>query len=189
MFLFARHLPFGFQRMMAWIPFVDILIEAKISARTTLEWRWEMWQKLLPIVPDYLFIGRGLGFDHISAYSVMTLDPGTRHPFFIATHQYHNGPLYLLIDYGLVGLICGLGFMLTSIVRHWRVAKSSNWTDPFFQNAHTVFLASFMAHFILYWGVFGDLETIVTMLKWLAILEVVYFVGNARKYLFRAYKA
>lgn len=158
------YLPFGFQRMFAWVPGVNISIEAYESAHGTSEWRVEMWRKVLPMLKDYWLIGRGLAFDLTDAYGSWTLasDRTTMHEFFIATHQYHNGPLYLLVDYGIPGFIFATGFMFSSVRIHWRYAKRE-WSDVRLKNLHAVLLARHTANVIMFFIIFGAITSLMVM--------------------------
>lgn len=169
------YLPFGFQRMFAWVPGVNISEAAYQSAQGTTEWRVDMWIKVLPMVKDYWLIGRGLTYELFAAYGAFTLtsDMGTMHEFFIATHQYHNGPLYLLIDYGVPGLIFGAGFMVSSVHRHWKIARG-HWHDIRVRNLHAVFLAHHLANVIKFWFIFGALTGMMVMFLEVLLMEMLY---------------
>ena len=56
---FANKLPFGFQRTLSFLPMINVSAEAKINAQDSTEWRIQMWQAVLPQVPDYLLLGKG----------------------------------------------------------------------------------------------------------------------------------
>jgi hypothetical protein len=172
-----RHLPYGFQRMLAWIPGLPVSLEAKLGADVSTEWRVEMWKSVILMIPDYLLIGRGMAFDLGSAYQAYIATEASQHAFFIATHGYHNGPLYLLIDHGAPGFICGLGMMLCTLRRHWMLHKRP-WPDETLKKMHTMFLCLTMAQIISFFGIFGALESITRLLLNMAMLEVLWRSAN-----------
>lgn len=60
---FSDHLPFSFQRCIAFVPGVKISSAARESADVSSLWRVQIWKSLLPSIPKYLLLGKGLGID------------------------------------------------------------------------------------------------------------------------------
>ena len=173
-YIFVGELPRTFQRAFAWLPGINVSYEAGMDASNTSEWRIELWRQLIPMIPDYLWIGRGLAFSQIEAQSasVLASDVGTQHLYFTAVHLYHNGPLLLVLDLGLFGFALGLGFMLSGIVHYGRLSRrilgGSGWNT-----AYIVFYSFFVGDCIFFLTVFGAVAPLCVIFILAAILEVI----------------
>jgi len=172
-------MPGGFQRMFSVLPGIRVEALAAFDAASTSEWRIEMWRQMISMIPDYLLIGRGLGFDLQEAYGAYTMasDRGTQHAFFIAVHNYHSGPLWAIIDLGGTGALLLFGFMMTVLVRfrkrlHWNYSAASG-------AIYIVFYAILISHFISFLSVFGYHGDVIKMALVAAVLEVIS--ENARQ--------
>jgi len=174
LYFFVGNLPHTFQRAVAWLPGIDVAHEAEMDASSTSVWRLELWRQLLPMVPDYLWIGRGLAFNQNDAQlaSVLASDAGTQHIFLTAVHLYHNGPLWLILDLGLAGFLFGLVFMMSGIVYYGkqlrRIQTGSKWS-----RAYVVFYSFFVGECIFYLSVFGAGKTFFGIIILASILEVI----------------
>jgi O-Antigen ligase len=114
----ASHLPFTFQRSLAFLP-LGLDPAAKQDAQTSLNWRIEMWKALLPQVPKHLLLGKGLAITP-EDYEMM----GWNSPFqtvdasqqgLALSYDYHNGPLSVVLPFGIWGVIAFLWFMISSL--------------------------------------------------------------------------
>jgi hypothetical protein len=179
--MFSSHLPLSFQRMLSWIPGIEVDQAAFYSAQATTEWRLEMWRLMLPMIPDYLIIGRGLGFQLADAYAAYTLaSDHAWHQFLIATHDYHNGPLYLLLDYGLAGFLCAFGFMFAAVRHQWGMQKAS-WNSMWLRNLHALSLARLLTVVFMFIFVFGDLMSLVSIFVDVALMNMLIKVDQKQK--------
>lgn len=173
--MFANHLPLSFQRMIAWIPFADISYLARESAQSTSEWRIDMWRILLEQeVPKYLWLGKGFLWDFSEAYANTQIGAATS--FFIATHQYHSGPLFLLVDLGVWGFVSVTCFVIFTIKTHLKYLHF-DWRFEDAKNAHTVFLAVFISEAALFYLVFGGISSLVRMIFYVTVLD---FIAKTR---------
>ncbi|NOU35155.1 MAG: O-antigen ligase family protein [Kiritimatiellaceae bacterium] len=172
-YAFAQFLPLGFQRSLSVLPGITVGGVARGDAQNTSDWRIEMWRKALPMIPEYLLIGRGSGFNLKEAYGAYTLasDTTTKHEFFIATHSYHNGPLWALVDLGAPGAFLVFGFMVTAIIRYGRRLTWNH--SPFMGSAYAVFYSVLISYFIFFLAVFGYSGDVIQMALLAAILEVI----------------
>ena len=135
----GKTLPLSIQRTVAWVPFADISPVASQSAAGTLEGRFEMWQILLrDYVPRYWLLGRGFGFSAEDLLSLRASAP--RIATYIVTNSYHNGPLVLLVNLGIGGLLSGYAFMFIGLWRHGRLL-SRPWASEALARYHRVMLA------------------------------------------------
>jgi len=105
---FASKLPFTFQRTIAFLP-LNLDPAAKGAAQASADWRVTMWKALLPQVPKYLLLGKGMTisteeYNEMMGGSVLGRNAGqfdpSQDPLALA-YDYHNGPLSVLIPFGI----------------------------------------------------------------------------------------
>ncbi|MEI6564441.1 MAG: O-antigen ligase family protein [bacterium] len=173
-YLSAGQLPLAFQRAFAWLPGIQVSYEAGIDASNTSEWRITLWKPLLEMVPDYLWMGRGMAFsiNDANAASALVSDRETKHIFFTVVHLYHNGPLWFLLDLGLAGLVAGLFFMVGGIMHYGRqlhrIPDGSLW-----KTAYVVFYSFFVGYCLFFFTVIGGGTFLCHILIVAAMLEVI----------------
>ncbi len=138
MISFASHLPFTFQRALAFLP-LELSPEARLAAQETSHWRIEMWQALLPQVPEHLLLGKGFAISHedyqmMAQYSPFQSVDAAQQGEALA-FDYHNGPLSVLLGFGIWGAIVFLWFMTASL----RVAYCNfRYGDPALRTINTL---------------------------------------------------
>ena len=117
-----------------------------------------MWKKVLPEVPKHLFRGRGLGHRCARVYfndgrnREIAVDPLAS---VILVGNFHNGPLSILIPFGLYGVIAFVWFLVAGLRvlhRNWKFG------DPALQTVNALLLAAFAARAIFFFVVFGALQ-------------------------------
>jgi 4-amino-4-deoxy-L-arabinose transferase-like glycosyltransferase len=134
------------------------------------------------MVPDYLWIGRGLAFNQIDAQSasVLASDAGTQYVFLTAVHLYHNGPLWLILDLGLAGFVSGLLLMMSGIAYYGRqlrrIPMGVRWS-----RAYIVFYSLFVGECIFFLSVFGAGKTFCVIIILASILEVIVRSAEAER--------
>ncbi len=152
---FSDQFPLPVQRCLAIFP-VKISDVAKMSAESSSEWRLEMWQSLLPQIPHYLLFGKGLTFDANDLAMYYSLGNsqvgGEVGGGFALAGDYHNGPLSVVIPFGIWGVIAFLWFLAASIKVLWRNYK---YGDPDLHKENTLLLCYFIAKAIMFLFVFG----------------------------------
>jgi O-antigen ligase len=155
----ASHLPYTFQRSLAFLPLkVDPM--ARQDAQSTLNWRIEMWKALLPQVPQHLLLGKGFAITH-EDYEMM----GWNSPFqavdasqqgLALSFDYHNGPLSVVLPFGIWGVIVFLWFMAASL----RVMYCNfRYGDPSLRTINTLLWAYLLFQFVSFvflGGAFAD---------------------------------
>jgi hypothetical protein len=112
-------MPFTVQRTLAFIPGLELDPMAKGDADASSEWRKEMWVALLPQIPQYLFIGKGYAISMADYQNIGRDSPfaGTKDPSqqsLALSGDYHNGPLSVIIPFGLWGAIAWAWFMIAA---------------------------------------------------------------------------
>jgi len=154
---FADRMPFSVQRSMAFLP-VKIDPVAKLSAEASTEWRLQMWRDLLPQVPQYLILGKGYGFSGREAAMVQReamLGRGGSEGSEMAG-DYHNGPLSVIIPFGIFGVIAFFWFLAAAL----RVVYHNyQFGDPEHRQINTFLFATFMVKIVFFFLVFGALPT------------------------------
>lgn len=119
LFVGAKALPLGMQRAVSVVPGIAVDYTMGRSAQHSVDWRFEIWKYCLQKAPEYMLIGRGSAFDVFeTGENVTTTDIQLYTPWFaFQTRSYHSGPLSLLIDYGIPGLLAMIWFSVLLIKR------------------------------------------------------------------------
>jgi hypothetical protein len=165
----AQKLPLVVQRSLSFLPGkFDWL--ARESGLGTVEWRIGMWKEVLPDVPKYLFRGKGWGFDSREFFTVMdTGEAGNPLAGTILVGDYHNGPLSVLVPFGIYGAIAFLWFLVAGLRvlhRNWKFGS------PALQTVNALLLAAFAARVLLFFFVFGSLHSDMAVFAGLLGLSV-----------------
>ena len=152
---FSDRFPLSIQRCLALLP-VKINPEARMNAEASTLWRLEIWQYLIPQIPHYLFLGKGLTFDANDMamnYSLGNNQVGGEvGGQFTLAGDYHNGPLSLIIPFGIWGVLAFTWFLMASIRVLWRNYKNG---DPEIHKANTFLLCYFIAKVFIFVVIFG----------------------------------
>ena len=170
----ARSLPPVVQRALAWVPGAQIQEYVITDASSTIVWRLDLWQRGIASIPDYWILGKGFAFSERDLMAATGIN-GAKDPteWAVVTSAFHNGPLGLLVGLGVVGLISGLGFIISVFLRHYKIMKET-WNDPQLQRCHQIFNAMFIFHTVLFLTLYGDVQTsFPQFFFFLAIMEAV----------------
>ncbi len=173
LYVSVNKMPFEYQRMVSILPGINADAMAVRDAESSSNWRLDLWRELVPMIPEYLWAGRGLGYNLREAYGAYTLasDSKTQHQFLIATHGYHSGPLMVLLDFGLPGALLLSGFFITAIRRY---GKRLSWGySPFMSSAYVVFYSIFVSYILFFLLVFGYIGDLVKIFMIASVLEVI----------------
>lgn len=156
---FANQLPLSMQRSLSFLP-LNLDTEAVLSSKESTDWRLEMWEAVLPTVPQYLILGKGYGID---AGDLDMLTHGMNRGEMgqagsMIAGDYHSGPLSLIVPFGLFGVAGFIWFLVAG----FRVLKKNyRFGDPALQRVNRFLLALFwvkVVEFVFVFGVFnGDL--------------------------------
>ncbi len=151
---FSDRLPLSCQRCLTFLP-LKIDPAVRINAEGSSDWRLEIWQSLLPQVPRYLLLGKGLTFDANDMAMNMTMGSGVGGEVGGQTTlaaDYHNGPLSLIIPFGIWGAAGFLWFLIASLKVLWANYK---YGDPDIRNTNTWVLSYFIAKMVIFLVVVG----------------------------------
>ena len=157
---FASKLPFTIQRALAVLP-VPLDPLARYSAKVSSDWRLNMWKAVLPQVPQYLLLGKGLGFSRADYDSTKELAFQTRA---ISGDQigaalagdYHNGPLSVVIPFGIWGFIAFVWFLVAG----YRVLyQNYRFGDPGLHIINAFLLADFITRTFMFFVIVGGITS------------------------------
>ena len=153
---YANKLPVSVQRSLSVLPGnFDYL--ARESAKSSSEWRVEMWRELLPEVPKRFFAGQGWGIDARQLDMSLTMkDTGDLYASTIMVGNYHNGPLSILLPFGIYGVVAFVWFLVAGVHvlhRNWKFG------NPALQGVNAFLLAAFVGRAISFFLIFGSLHS------------------------------
>jgi hypothetical protein len=176
---FIDRMPFSVQRALSFLPLkIDPLI--KESARSSTQWRIDMWTTLLPDVPKYLFKGKGYTLNPQELYMVQESSARgmiTASEAAAFAGDYHNGPLSLIIPFGLYGLGAFLWLVIVGIRL---LARNFRYGDPLLRRINAYLLALFIARVIFFFLVFGAIASELFYFTGILGLSVALNHGEAR---------
>lgn len=111
---FADRLPLNVQRTLSFLP-LNVSPVARMSAENSSTWRFEIWQRVIPEVPKYLVLGKGLSISGQDLEQATTLGNSLNPAESVElSGDYHSGPLSLIIPFGIFGAIGFLWFLVAS---------------------------------------------------------------------------
>lgn len=153
---FASHLPFTFQRSLAFLP-LDISSDARLDAQASTEWRLDMWEALLPQVPKYLLLGKGFAFssetynESMGANATFKSVDASEDPLALSS-DFHSGPLSLIIPLGIWGVLAWLWYWAAGFRVVWR---NYRFGDPALRQINLFLFAWFICKCVIFLFVFG----------------------------------
>ncbi len=168
---FIEHLPSSIQRTLSWLPGANVPLDIKIEAMNSVTTRTRVWEMAWAEVPRYLWIGKGFTLNPLDLLSVTVRQDWVLSAFL--GHNYHSGPLTLLLDTGIFGFITGSGFMIASCISAYRRLRYVD-SDPFLRRFYIFLLAQYIYSVPAYFFIFGDVrESFVTMFIRYAFMGVI----------------
>jgi hypothetical protein len=180
MLLFANKTPGAVQRALAFLP-VRIDPQVRYEATASSEWRIEMWREVWPQVPKYLLIGKGYAIDPLDLYltsEAARMGIISTYEASILAGDYHNGPLSVLMPFGLFGAIAFLWVLGAGI----KVLNCNRrYGDPRLKSINDFFLSFFLAQSLVFFFVFGALNSQLSVFLGILGLSVSLNGGVCRK--------
>lgn len=183
----SSHLPLGLQRAISFVPGTHIDVRTAGDAAHSISWRLEIWGYCLGQAKQFWLIGRGSAFNvWETAGNLGVGDIQTGSPWFaFQTRSYHSGPLSLLIDYGVPGLL--VAFWLTGLVfkRMWRLATRLARLDTF-ESRYALFLCvsilwQWVAFYLVFGAMTGFAKLIVSTAATLVISGSVFILMKSKR--------
>ncbi|HSA12400.1 MAG TPA: O-antigen ligase family protein [Candidatus Paceibacterota bacterium] len=172
--LLAPRLPYQFQRSLAFLPLpLDPMVRYDTQGST--EWRLKMWRDLVPQIPRYLIVGKGYSFSGREAQQISQGGAGAEGAEFVG--DYHNGPLSVLVPFGLFGAIAFIWLLVAGL----RVLyQNYQFGDPAFHQYNIFLFTFFLAKVISFFLVFGSLYSDLPMILGLLALSISLNGGVAK---------
>lgn len=166
---FLQRLPLNVQRSFAFLP-VTIDPIARQTAKESTEWRLNMWKALLPQVPQYLWLGKGYrmapqDFDYARDPNIQRISEDQWGATLAG--DYHNGPLSVIITFGLWGAIAFIWFLFGAYHVFYR---NYRYGDPSLKVVNTMFFALYLAKLVIFFFVVGGFQGDMQLLAgWLGL--------------------
>jgi O-antigen ligase len=173
---FANRMPLTIQRTMAFLP-VDIDPMARMSAEASTAWRVQMWQEVLPEIPKYLIVGKGYGFSAREMAMLTDTRSGAGLESTEMAGDYHNGPLSVIMPFGIFGVI-GFVWFLSAAGR--LLYNNYKLGDPAYRSLNTFLFAYFVVKVFFFIFIFGSLVSDLPVFVGLAGLSISLNHGMAR---------
>lgn len=174
-------LPQTFQRTLAFVPegLVHLSADARLDAQASTDWRLDMWKALLPQIPKHLLLGKGyaISMEDFAAIAVgstfQSSDPGQQ--ALALSNDYHNGPLSVVLPFGIWGVIGFVWFLLAGL----RVLYFNfRYGDPVLHVTNTFLFANYVLACINFFG--GAFDTAMAGFTGLVGLSVCINHGVCR---------
>jgi hypothetical protein len=180
----APHLPFTFQRVLTLLPesVVHLRSDARINAQDSWDWRVNMWKALLPEIPKYLLLGKGYAISQEDFDTEMgqgaaiknSADPSQQ--ALALSSDYHNGPLSVILPFGIWGVLVFVGFIAGSF---WVLYRNYRYGPPSLQTLNSFLFATYAWSIIIFYG--GSLATGMSAFTGVLGLSVAINRGVCRK--------
>jgi hypothetical protein len=152
---FAPRLPFTVQRSLAVVPFLQLDPMVRLDAEISSGWRVKIWREVLPQIPQYLLVGKGYSFSGNEQQQMRGDREATE-----LVGDYHNGPLSVIVPFGIFGTIAFLWLLVAGI---WVLYQNYRFGDPAYQRINTFLFAYFVVRAIVFFAVFGSLHSDLPM--------------------------
>lgn len=156
LYIAAPHLPQNAQRMVSFLPGIDIDIEAQIDAHSTTTWRVQVWLEAIKMIPESFWLGQGYTFPQGITEELMLGARGDYVYFWaLETMAFHNGILSLLIGMGISGLLFGIWLLIGLCYRNL-LRQRKQWNGTRLKNIHNLFLINSIVSLVIFLTLYGD---------------------------------
>ena len=151
----ANRMPLAVQRVLSFLP-VKIDAGVRSDAQASVDWRIQLWKALLPQVPRYLLLGKGYAITQ-GDWELMgrdtafhSIDPAEQG--LAISGDYHNGPLSVLIPFGIWGAIGFIWFVFAGL---WALNQNRLYGDPDLKTINNTLFAIYLTTTFCFFFVFG----------------------------------
>lgn len=152
---FSDKLPLAIQRTLSFLPLkLDPI--ARYEAEYSTDWRLRVWRVALPEIPRYFWTGKGLGINGQDLELTAELQRrglATAEDSVIMTDDYHNGPLSVIIPFGIWGTIGWLWLLGASVRAMW---LNYRYGDESLRKINTFLLAYFLGKILFFFLIYGS---------------------------------
>ena len=156
---FASKLPFVIQRGLSFLP-LDFNQEAIASAEASSDWRINLWSSMAQQIPKYLLVGKGYAISLEDWSNIQTSNAagssvgGENDPLAISS-DFHNGPLSVIIPFGIWGVFA---FIWILGVSFWILFRNYRFGRPSLKGMNAFLLAMLITKVGIFMTVFGALQ-------------------------------
>lgn len=158
---FSQRLPHSIQRALSFLP-IQVDQQVQQNADQSLNWRLDMWTALLPEVPKYLLLGKGYVVSKVDFDSLTGNDAAihvgsgfVENDWMAVAGVYHNGPLSVVMTFGIWGTIAFVWFVAAGA---WVLYRNYRYGDPTLQTVNLFLLVAYVARLIFFLGIYGALD-------------------------------
>jgi O-antigen ligase len=152
---FAEELPLSAQRCISFLP-IRLHPEVEFNARHSLEWRLDMWRRVMHELPQHFWTGKGFSFnatDYLMATEAMRRGEAESYEGAFISGDFHNGVLTTLLPLGIFGLLAFTWFGVAAL----RVLINNHrWGDPDLALINRFLLATFLVRFCYFFTFYGS---------------------------------
>ena len=127
-----------------------------------------MWEVLKPEIPRYFWVGKGFtanATDYYLTQEMVRRGMVKDYEVTILAGDYHNGPLSILIPFGIWGVLAFLWFTVASLQVLYRNYRNG---DPQLQRINTFLFSYFLAKLAFFITIFGAIH--LDMLTFVSIV-------------------
>jgi len=180
----APSLPLTFQRTLSFLP-LHLDSRVRADAQASVDWRVNMWKALLPQVPEHLLLGKGLAispeeYNEMMGNTELANAAGQFDPSQNAlalSYDYHNGPLSVVLPFGIWGCITFLWFLVVGLRATY---CNFRYGDPALQTVNAFLFADFLVSTLAFMFIWGALNIDIAKLAGILGLSVALNGGVCR---------
>jgi len=168
----VQHLPLSIQRSLSMLPLLEVDAAVRADAKSSTDWRLQMWEVLIPQIPKYFWMGKGYSTSEADYYlAAESMKRGYMRDYELSllAGDYHNGPLSIILPFGIWGVLGFLAFLVVSIrvlYLNYRFGHSS------LKSINTLLFTYFLARVVYFFFIFGQVHTDLGALAGLIGLSV-----------------
>ena len=177
---FTNKMPAAVQRSLASLP-VDIDPNVRAEAEASTEWRWEMWGVVWREVPKYLLLGKGYAIDPVDLYlTAEATRSGLLRDYEVALFagDYHNGPLSVLMPFGIFGMIAFLWLLGAGVMVLY---YNYRYGEARLKQVNLALLSYFLTQSLFFFVVFGAFSSELSVFLGILGFSVSLNGGMCRK--------
>jgi hypothetical protein len=182
--LFANKMPPAVQRSLAIFLIVlpvDINPDVRMETENSSQWRHDLWAEVYPEVPRYLLLGKGYSIDPVDLYLTEEAERAgilSNYETSIVAGDYHNGPLSVLMPFGMFGAIAVLWLLGAGI----KVLYCNfRYGDARLRHVNLTLLAFFLTQCAFFFFVFGAISAQLSVFLGVLGFSVSLNAGVCRK--------
>jgi hypothetical protein len=160
---------------------VDVSPEVRAETAGSSQWRFEMWRVVRPEIPKYLLVGKGYAIDPTDLYLASeAVDLGVLPNYTVAitVGDYHNGPLSVLIPFGIWGALAFLWLLGAGIKVLY---CNRRYGDSRLRLINDLLFGYFLTQCLFFFFIFGDLSSQLSLFLGMLGLSISLNGGVCRK--------